>query len=154
MLIPGSLAMIVQLSRERGGAIGLWTGLLALTTAADPLLARRLARGYATVARSFLYQRADRPTDDRNSDFACAGEPRRLESDCRLVGAFLAAVGLAGIVFGLTAASHVGSGYPIVLAALLGSGLVGLSPRFQTFDLSSTSFEPYSASGMGCAARS
>ncbi len=126
LLIPGSLAMISAAfpASERGGAIGRWAGLSALTTAVGPLLGGWLVDTLSWRAVFFI----NVPIALLTLGIVISRVPESRDASASPTvdwrGAFLAAVGLGGIVFGLTAASQGGSGYPIVLAALLGSGLV------------------------------
>lgn len=120
LLTPGSLA-IIQASfapDERGRAIGAWSGLGGVATAAGPLLG-----GYLVAATSWrwiflinvplgavvLWVSARHVPESRDP---MAG--RRLD----LTGALLAVAALAGMTFGLIEGPSLGWGAPAVLAAL------------------------------------
>ncbi len=127
LLIPGSLAMISAAfpESERGKAIGSWAGLSALTTAVGPLLGGWLVDTLSWRAIFFI----NVPIALLTLAIAIARVPEsRDASVSRTVdwwGAFLAALGLAGLAFGLTPASDSGSDHPVVLTILLvGSALV------------------------------
>jgi EmrB/QacA subfamily drug resistance transporter len=125
LLTPGSLAIIEATFRpsDRAPAIGAWSGLAGVATALAPLLG-----GYLTQAVSwrlvFLINlpftvvalwAAIRHVPE-SVDPAAA---RRLD----LAGAALAALGLAGVTYGLTEGPSVGWTSPAVLVAWLGGVL-------------------------------
>jgi hypothetical protein len=126
LLVPGSLAIISAAfpADERGKAIGTWAGFSALTTAVGPVLGGWLVDALSWRAIFFI----NVPIALLTLGLAFWRVPEsRDTSDDGIVdwrGAFLARLGLAGLAYGLTAASGFGWMYPIVLGILLGSGLV------------------------------
>jgi EmrB/QacA subfamily drug resistance transporter len=121
LLVPGSLALISASfsEKERGRAIGTWSGFSAITTAIGPVLGGWLIEHVSWRAVFFL-----------NLPLAAAviviswwhvPESRSKNEQGRLdwVGATLATVGLAGIVFGLIESSRDGSFSAIVIGSLV-----------------------------------
>jgi len=127
LLVPGSLAIISATfgDEERGKAIGTWSGATAITTALGPLLGGWLIEHVSWRAVFFL-----------NLPIAFmvlflvvrfVAESRDEEDSMRLdlVGATLATLSLAGIVFGLIESSRLGFHSKIVWATLTGGILIG-----------------------------
>ena len=127
-LVPGSLAIISATfdDKERGRAIGTWSGFSAITSAIGPVVGGWLIEHVSWRAIFFLnvplaalvivlslrYMRESR--DDTRG--------RRVD----WTGAVLAVVGLGGIVFGLLEWPRVDASRPVVLAAIAG-GIVALA---------------------------
>ena len=122
LLVPGSLAIIAASfpEKERGGAIGAWSGFSAMTTALGPVLGGWLVDhvGWRSVffvnlpiAGTALILLARWVPESRDPE-----APRRLD----WVGASLAAAGLGGIVYGLIESSRRGWSDPEVLGAIVG----------------------------------
>jgi EmrB/QacA subfamily drug resistance transporter len=120
LLAPGSLA-ILQSSfapAERGRAIGAWSGLAGMAGAVGPLLGGWLVE----VASWRLVFLINLPvalavllvTLRHVPESADPGAVRRLDA----AGTVLAAVGLGGVTYGLTAWSARGPSDPVVLGAL------------------------------------
>jgi EmrB/QacA subfamily drug resistance transporter len=126
LLVPGSLAIISAAfpADERGKAIGTWAGFSALTTAAGPILGGWLVDTLSWRAIFFINLPIALLT--LGLAFWQVPESRDASDDGVLdwQGALLAMLGLAGLAYGLTAASDFGWMYPIVPGVLLGSGLV------------------------------
>ena len=120
LLTPGSLAIISAAfpESERGKAIGLWSGFLAITTAAGPVLG-----GFVTDALSWRWVffmvvplallvvlitlwRVPESRDDE------------VEGSLDYGGALLATLGLGGLTFGLLRSSSTSWGDPVVLVSL------------------------------------
>ena len=136
LLVPSSLAIIGSVfdKAERGRAIGTWAGFGALTTALGPVLGGWLVDAISWRAIFFInvplavatvWLALGSVPDTRSLD-----APRRLDWP----GALLAILGLAGITYGLIAASARGLTDPLVLAALVGgaalfSGFVVVEAR-------------------------
>ena len=126
LLVPGSLAIISAAfpADERGKAIGTWAGFSALTTAVGPVLGGWLVDTISWRAIFFI----NVPIALLTLGFAFWHVPESRDAtdngsvDWR--GALLAVLGLAGLAYGLSAASDFGWMYPIVPGVLLGSGLV------------------------------
>jgi EmrB/QacA subfamily drug resistance transporter len=122
LLVPGSLAIISATfsEKDRGKAIGTWSGATAMTTALGPVLGGWLIEHVTWRAVFFL-----------NVPLALivvvllalwVPESRDEEDLGRvdLFGAALATLGLGGVVFGLIESSRFGFRNPIVLATISG----------------------------------
>src|SRR5947208_1349341 len=129
LLVPGSLAIISATFSEedRGRAIGTWSGATAITTALGPLLGGWLIEHVSWRAVFFL-----------NVPLALAvivlvilfvSESRDEEEAGRLdlVGAALATLSLGGVVFGLIESSRLGFHSPVVIATLIGGGILAVA---------------------------
>jgi len=127
LLVPGSLALISSSfnEKERGKAIGTWSGFSAMTTAIGPVFGGWLVEHWSWRAAFFL-----------NLPFAVAvlaislwkvPETREKEHHGPLdwLGATLATIGLAGLIYGLIESPRLGFSNPFVLLTLIG-GLVSL----------------------------
>lgn len=127
-LVPGSLALIAASfpEKERGRAIGTWSGFSAMTTALGPVLGGWLIDNagwrwafflnlpLALVTLLILFSRvpeSHEPSASKSFDW---------------LGATLGAASLGGIVFGLIEASRLGWSHPAVVAGVVG-GVVGLA---------------------------
>jgi len=121
LLVPGSLAIISASfdERDRGRAIGTWSGFTAITTAVGPLLGGwfiehlswrwvfflNLPIAAMVIVLTWLHVPESR---SRQS----AGKPDWL-------GAVLASLGLGGIVFGLIESSKRGFRDPVVIGSVV-----------------------------------
>src|SRR5258708_7438392 len=126
LLVPGSLAIISNSFEEksRGAAIGTWSGFTAITTAIGPVLGGWLVEhaswrwGFfinlplaaAVIAISIWRIPESRSTTAGHVDWA---------------GAFLAIVGLGGVVFGFVESVDLSWENPLVFGSLIG-GFVAL----------------------------
>jgi EmrB/QacA subfamily drug resistance transporter len=129
LLVPGSLAIISASfdSKQRGTAIGTWSGFTAITAAIGPVLGGFLVQ-YASwrwvffinvpIAVIVLIVLFWRVPESRNE---ALGEHAKLD----WWGAFLATLGLGGIVFGLIESNNLGLGSGLVLLSL-GIGVASL----------------------------
>jgi EmrB/QacA subfamily drug resistance transporter len=126
LLVPGSLALISAAfpEKERGKAIGIWSGFSGITAAAGPVLGGFLVDHFSW-AWAFLINVpmallvlwiAWRHVPESRGSSASGG--------LDLVGALLATAGLGGIVYAFIEAPTRHWSSPAVLAAL-GIGLVG-----------------------------
>lgn len=128
LLVPGSLALISSSfhEKERGKAIGTWSGFSAMTTAIGPVLGGWLVEHVSWRAVFFL-----------NLPLAVAvllisvwkvPESRDTEHPGTLdyLGAALATIGLGGVVYGLIESPRLGFSNPIVWLTLVG-GLLSLA---------------------------
>ncbi len=120
LLVPGSLAIISATfdSKQRGLAIGTWSGFTSITTVLGPVLGGWLVQyaswrwvffinvPVAVIVLVILFWRV--PESFGEETF------RRLDYP----GVVLATLGLGGIVFGLIEAGNLGLGNPEVLVAL------------------------------------
>ena len=121
-LVPGSLAIISATfdDAERGAAIGTWSGFTAITSAVGPVMGGLLVQ-YASwrwvffinvpLAVMVLIVLFWRVPESRNE---ALGEHAKLD----WWGAFLATLGLGGIVFGLIESNNLGLGSGQVLLSL------------------------------------
>ncbi len=126
LLTPGSLAMISATfaPADRGRAIGAWSGLGGLASAAGPLVAGllldvswRLVFLINIPLCVFVAVLAVRHVPETLNDQA----PRHLD----VTGAAAAVVGLAGITYALTEVSSRGADSPLVLGAAA-AGVAGM----------------------------
>ena len=120
LLVPGSLAIISASfdSKQRGRAIGTWSGFTAITSVIGPVLGGWLVQyaswrwvffinvPLAVVVLGILFWRVPESRDTEDS-------PR-----VDWWGSLLATLGLGGIVYGLIESGHLGLGSPPVLGAL------------------------------------
>jgi EmrB/QacA subfamily drug resistance transporter len=128
LLIPGSLAIISAsfTKEQRGGAIGLWSGFTAITSAIGPVLGGWLIENLswrwifliniplAFIVLGISFWRVPESHDDEAA------------SNLDWWGALLAVVGLGGVVYGLLESANVGLSNPIVLSALaMGTAVLG-----------------------------
>jgi EmrB/QacA subfamily drug resistance transporter len=129
LLVPGSLAIISASfdSKQRGTAIGTWSGFTAITSAIGPVMGGFLVQ-YASwrwvffinvpLAVIVLIVLFWQVPESRNEEL---GEHAKLD----WWGAFLATLGLGGIVFGLIESNNYGLSSGLVLISL-GVGIVAL----------------------------
>jgi EmrB/QacA subfamily drug resistance transporter len=128
LLVPGSLALISSSfnEKERGKAIGTWSGFSAITTAIGPVLGGWLVEHWSWRAAFFL-----------NLPLAVAvlvislwkvPETRDKEQHGPLdwPGAALATIGLGGVIYGLIESPRLGFSNPLVLLTLIG-GVIALA---------------------------
>jgi EmrB/QacA subfamily drug resistance transporter len=128
LLVPGSLALISSSfnEKERGKAIGTWSGFSAMTTAIGPVLGGWLVEHWSWRAAFFL-----------NLPFAVAvlaislwkvpeSREKKQPGPLDWPGAALATLGLGGVVYGLIESPRLGFSNPLVLLTLIG-GLVSLA---------------------------
>lgn len=120
LLVPGSLAIISASfdAKQRGKAIGTWSGFTAITAALGPVLGGWLIQNASwrwvffinvPLAIAVLVLLFWRVPESRDVD-----SPRKLD----WWGASLVTLGLGGVVYGLIEASTLGLGHPLVLGAL------------------------------------
>ena len=121
LLVPGSLAIISASfdSKERGRAIGTWSGFTAITSVIGPVLGGALVQfaswrwvffinvPLAAIVLFVLFWRVPESRDTEDSP------------SLDWLGALLATIGLGGIVYGLIQAGNVGFGAPTVLITLV-----------------------------------
>jgi EmrB/QacA subfamily drug resistance transporter len=129
LLVPGSLAIISASfdAKQRGTAIGTWSGFTAITSAIGPVMGGFLVQfaswrwvffinvPIAVIVLIVLFWRVP---ESRNEALA---EHPQLD----WWGAFLATLGLGGIVFGLIESNNLGLGNGLVLLPL-GIGIAAL----------------------------
>jgi len=127
LLVPGSLAIIAASfpEKERGRAIGTWSGFSAMTTALGPVLGGWLIdhAGWRwafflnlPVALATLFVLLWRVPESRDADAS---------SQFDWMGASLATAGLGGVVYGLIESSRLGWRHPGVIAGI-GGGAASL----------------------------
>src|ERR1700741_4874847 len=127
LLVPGSLALISSSfdEKERGKAIGTWSGFSAITTAIGPVLGGWLVEHWSWRAAFFL-----------NLPLALAvlvisiwkvpeSREKNHHGGLDWLGAVLATIGLGGVVYGLIESPRLGFSNHIVLLTLIG-GIVAL----------------------------
>ena len=122
LLVPGSLAIISATfsEKDRGKAIGTWSGATAMTTALGPVLGGWLIEHvtwravfflnvpFAVIVLALLILWVPESRDEKDSG--------RID----LFGAALATLGLGGVVFGLIESSRLGFSNPLVIATMSG----------------------------------
>lgn len=122
LLVPGSLAIISATfsEKDRGKAIGTWSGATAMTTALGPVLGGWLIEHvtwravfflnvpFAVIVLALLVLWVPESRDEKDSG--------RID----LIGAALATLGLGGVVFGLIESSRLGFSNPVVIATMSG----------------------------------
>lgn len=120
LLVPGSLAIISASfdSKQRGRAIGTWSGFTAITSVIGPVLGGGLVQ-YASW-RWVFFINVPLAAIVLFALFWRVPESRDTEDIPHLDwwGALLATLGLGGIVFGLIESDNLGLGSPLVLSAL------------------------------------
>ncbi len=120
LLVPGSLAIISASfdSKERGRAIGTWSGFTAITSVIGPVLGGWLVQyaswrwvffinvPLAAIVLAVLFLRVPESSDTEDTPHI------------DWLGALLATLGLGGIVFGLIQSDSLGLSAPLVLISL------------------------------------
>jgi EmrB/QacA subfamily drug resistance transporter len=121
LLVPGSLAIISAsfTDRDRGHAIGVWSGFTAITAAIGPVLGGWLIERISWRAVFFINLPLGLIV--LLISFSCVPESRDENNDTRLdwLGAALATIGLTFLVYGLIESSRLGFGHSAVLIALI-----------------------------------
>ena len=126
MLVPGSLSIIAASFAEarRGQAIGTWSSFTSITAAIGPVIGGWLIERVSWRAVFFInvplavvvllisFWRVPESRNDAGAD-----KPDWL-------GAALATIGLAAVVYGLIESSRLGLANPMVLGALVGGSMV------------------------------
>ncbi|HJT26592.1 MAG TPA: MFS transporter [Pyrinomonadaceae bacterium] len=127
LLVPGSLALISSSfnEKERGKAIGTWSGFSAMTTAIGPVLGGWLVEHWSWRAAFFL----NLPLAVAVLAISLWKVPESHEKEHHgpldWPGAALATIGLGGVVYGLIESPRLGFSNPFVLLSLIG-GTVSL----------------------------
>src|SRR6185369_10087794 len=147
-LVPGSLAIISATfdDRERGAAIGTWSGFSAITTAIGPVSGGWLVEHVSWRAVFFLNVPVAIAVVALSLRFMDESRDPSRTARIDWTGAALAVLGLGGAVFGLLEWPPLGATHPLVLGALaLGAWslvlLVGVERRAQSPMLPLTLFE-------------
>jgi EmrB/QacA subfamily drug resistance transporter len=124
-LVPGSLAIISATfdERERGRAIGTWSGFSAITTAIGPVSGGWLIEHVSWRAVFFLNVPLALIVIVLSLRFMSESRDPSRTTQIDWSGAALAVAGLGGIVFGLLEWPPLGAGHPLVLGAFaIGAG--------------------------------
>jgi EmrB/QacA subfamily drug resistance transporter len=121
LLVPGSLALISSSfnEKERGRAIGTWSGFSAITTAIGPVLGGWLVENVSWRAVFFL----NLPLAVVVLVISVWHVPETREENhggLDWLGAALATLSLGALVFGLIESPRLGFGNPVVIATLVG----------------------------------
>jgi EmrB/QacA subfamily drug resistance transporter len=125
LVTPSSLAIIVGAfpPRERGAAVGSWTGWAAIAAIVGPL-----AGGVIVDASSWRWVFAlNVPLVLATLALirvAVPAVPHTSHARVDLVGAALCALGLSGITFGLIEQPHYGWGSPLIIGTLVGGAVM------------------------------
>src|SRR6266571_4013336 len=123
LLVPGSLAIISASfpEKERGRAIGTWSGATAITTALGPVLGGWLVQHVSWRAVFFLNLPLAIVVLLLVFRFVPESRDEEETGKLDLVGAVLATVSLGAIVYGLIESSRLGFHSPVVIVALSSS---------------------------------
>lgn len=122
LLVPGSLALISSSfnEKERGKAIGTWSGFSAMTTAIGPVFGGWLVEHWSWRAAFFL----NVPLAVAVLVISIWKVPETKEKDhpggLDWLGAALATIGLGGVIYGLIESPRLGFRNPLVLLTLIG----------------------------------
>jgi EmrB/QacA subfamily drug resistance transporter len=119
-LVPGSLAIISAAfdERERGRAIGTWSGFSAITTAIGPVSGGWLVEHVSWRAAFFLNVPLAVIVIALSLRFMDESRDPSRTSTIDWAGAVLAVLSLGGVVFGLLEWPPLGASHPLVLGAL------------------------------------
>lgn len=125
LLTPGSLAILSATypARERGAAIGLWSGFTALTSAIGPLLGGWLIDHFSWRWIFFIYVPLALLVFYFSRGHMPESRDEEISGSLDWGGAFLASTGLGSFTFSLIAAINRGWRDPLVIVTLL-SGLI------------------------------
>lgn len=125
-MVPGSLAIIGASfdEKERGRAIGVWSGFTAITTGLGPVLGGWLIQ-HASWRWAFFINIPIAAVVIVVSLWKVPESRRSGVSSIDWPGALLVTLGLGGMVYALTDSSLLGWGHPLVYGTLL-AGLVCL----------------------------
>jgi EmrB/QacA subfamily drug resistance transporter len=120
LLVPGSLAIISSSfpEKERGRAIGTWSGFSAITTAVGPVIGGWLIEHLSWRAIFFI----NVPMALLIILISLWRVPESSDTESKgldWLGAILGALGLGALVYGLIESSRLGFSNPSVLAALI-----------------------------------
>jgi EmrB/QacA subfamily drug resistance transporter len=128
LLVPGSLAIISATfnEKERGHAIGTWSGATAITTALGPLLGGWLIEHVSWRAVFFLNVPLALAVIVVVVLFVPESRDQEDAGKIDLIGAALATLSLGGVVFGLIESSRLGFHSAMVIAALAGGIILGI----------------------------
>jgi EmrB/QacA subfamily drug resistance transporter len=123
-LVPGSLAIISASfdEKERGRAIGTWSGFTAITTAAGPVLGGWLIQNASWRWAFFI----NLPLAAAVVAISLRHVPESRSAAAKRVdwlGAATATVGLGGVVYGLIESTQLGWIHPLVWGTLLIGGI-------------------------------
>ena len=126
LLVPGSLAIISASfpEKDRGQAIGTWSGATAITTALGPVLGGWLIEQVSWRAIFFLNLPLALVILLLVFRFVPESRDEKDAGKLDLVGAALATIGLGALVYGLIESAALGFRSPVVLIALIGGALV------------------------------
>ncbi|MBV9211070.1 MAG: MFS transporter, partial [Acidobacteria bacterium] len=127
LLVPGSLAIISASfnEKERGQAIGTWSGFTAITAAIGPVIGGWLIEHVSWRAVFFL----NLPLAVAVLALVFRHVPESRDKEARgldLMGAALATLSLGAIVYGLIESSRLGFKHPAVFATLIAGALATL----------------------------
>jgi EmrB/QacA subfamily drug resistance transporter len=120
-LVPGSLS-IISVSfdeKNRGPAIGTWSGFTAITTAIGPVLGGWLIQ-HASWRWAFLINAPLAAAVIVISLWHVPESRNSAASSIDWLGALLATLGLGGVVYGFIESTNLGWGQPLVFGSLAG----------------------------------
>jgi EmrB/QacA subfamily drug resistance transporter len=128
LLVPGSLAIISATfnEKERGHAIGTWSGATAITTALGPLLGGWLIEHVSWRAVFFLNVPLALAVIVVVVRFVPESRDEEDAGKIDFLGAALATFALGSVVFGLIESSRLGFHSATVIASLVGGMVLGI----------------------------
>jgi len=120
LLVPGSLAIISTSfgEKNRGRAIGTWSGFTAITTAVGPVLGGWLVE-HASWRWAFFINLPIAAVVIAISLWQIPESRSAITARVDWVGAFLATLGLGGLVNGFLESLNLGWGNPLVFGSLI-----------------------------------
>jgi EmrB/QacA subfamily drug resistance transporter len=126
LLVPGSLAIISAsfAKKDRGQAIGTWSGATAITTALGPVMGGWLIEQYSWRAIFFLNLPLALVVIFLVVRFVPESRDEKDAGKLDLLGAALATIGLGALVYGLIESAAFGFRSPLVLSSLIGGVVV------------------------------
>ncbi len=127
LLVPGSLAIISNsfAPDQRGKAIGTWSAFSAITTAIGPVLGGWLVQNVSWRAVFFLNLPLAFAVVVISLRHVPESQEKTHSGSLDWLGAALATIGLAGLVFGLIESSREGLAAPLVIFSLV-TGVISL----------------------------
>ncbi|MCU1299771.1 MAG: transporter, partial [Candidatus Sulfotelmatobacter sp.] len=120
LLVPGSLSIISSSfdEKKRGAAIGTWSGFTAITTAIGPVLGGWLVQ-HASWRWVFFINLPLAAVVFAISIWKIPESRSHKAGRLDWPGAFLATIGLGGLVFGLIESANLGWSNPLVIGGLV-----------------------------------
>ncbi|MBS2027378.1 MAG: DHA2 family efflux MFS transporter permease subunit [Deltaproteobacteria bacterium] len=120
LLVPGSLALITATfdEKQRGKAIGTWSGATAMTTAAGPVLGGWLVE-HASWRWAFFINVPIAAAVIAISLLKIPETRNHASGSLDLLGATLVTLGLGGVVYGFIESTNLGWSHPLVVGTIV-----------------------------------